>query len=76
MRKNKIGDAGFEPATSRSQTVRAKPTAPIPDFNAQGGSRTHTLGKENWILSPARLPVPPPGLTFYYIKNIALKTLR
>lgn len=26
---------------------------------ADGGSRTHTRGKPDWILSPARLPVPP-----------------
>jgi hypothetical protein len=27
--------------------------------NAGGGSRTHTLREENWILSPARLPISP-----------------
>jgi hypothetical protein len=26
---------------------------------ADGGDRTHTSGEGNWILSPARLPVPP-----------------
>ena len=26
---------------------------------AGGGSRTHTPGEGNWILSPARLPIPP-----------------
>ncbi len=26
---------------------------------AAGGGRTHTPGKGNWILSPARLPIPP-----------------
>ncbi len=30
--------------------------------SAQGGIRTHTVRKNHWILSPARLPVPPPGL--------------
>ncbi len=28
-------------------------------YNAAGGGRTHTPGKGNWILSPARLPIPP-----------------
>ena len=26
---------------------------------AEGGTRTHTRGEPNWILNPARLPVPP-----------------
>lgn len=28
-------------------------------ISADGGDRTHTSGEGNWILSPARLPVPP-----------------
>ena len=27
--------------------------------SAGGGSRTHTLREEDWILSPARLPISP-----------------
>ena len=27
--------------------------------SADGGDRTHTSDEGNWILSPARLPVPP-----------------
>ena len=26
---------------------------------ADGGDRTHTSDEGNWILSPARLPIPP-----------------
>ena len=30
-------------------------------FCTQGGNRTRT--PKNWILNPARLPIPPPGHT-------------
>ncbi len=31
----------------------------MPVFGARGGSRTHTGFEAHWILSPARLPIPP-----------------
>jgi hypothetical protein len=55
-----VGEAGLEPATSWSQTMRAKPTAPL--SGAEGGTRTRTIVGYQGILSPSRLPIPPPRL--------------
>ena len=34
--------------------------------SAEGGGRTHTVFEHHWILSPARLPVPPLRLKKHY----------
>lgn len=45
---------------TRSQTKKSPPTS-SEGLRAPGGNRTRTRLSANRILSPARLPVPPPG---------------
>ena len=40
-----------------------RPTANPLELSARGGGRTHTALSGQGILSPSRLPVPPPGLS-------------
>src|SRR6266480_1556417 len=41
------------------EAVLALPAPPFQLASAEGGNRTHTGLSAHWILSPARLPVPP-----------------
>src|SRR6266853_5290578 len=43
-----------------SDSINRLPTDPITRFSAGGGNRTHTPIAGPRILSPVRLPVPPP----------------
>jgi len=44
-------------------------------FCAEGGNRTRTSFAEHRILSPVRLPIPPPRLKIYKLQNANLEIL-
>ncbi len=41
---------------------KVRPTNNPRELSARGGGRTHTALSGQGILSPSRLPIPPPGL--------------
>ena len=55
--------------TARSQLDPRIP-ASSPLKNARSGTRTHTETTSHRILSPARLPIPPSGLTLHRHRNV------
>ena len=51
-----------EGEVSKKRALRLSHNARRPSiYGADGGNRTHTEFELHWILSPARLPVPPLG---------------
>lgn len=69
-----VGKAGFEPTTTRFQTEDSTKLSYFPlDWWATRDLNPHEL--LHWVLSPARLPVPPAALGRESQKLFSLFTL-